>query len=78
MLYNVFDKKSNGSWIKSMSNQQLANDLNKSIIRKFKSRKLHSFFKDKIWGADLAEMQLISKYNKGIRYSYVSLTFFSK
>ena len=56
MLYNVFDKKSNGSGIKSMSNQQLANDLNTSIIRKIKRRKFHSFFKDNIWGVDLAEI----------------------
>ena len=31
-------------------------------MRKFKKRK------DNIWGVDLADMQLISKHNKGIRY----------
>ena len=38
------------------------------LLGNFKKRKLYSSFKDNIWGADLADMQLISKYNKGIRY----------
>ena len=42
-------------------NEQLAEELNKPIIRKFKKRKLYSAFKDSIWGAHLADMQLISK-----------------
>ena len=33
------------------------------FIKKFKS--LHSSFKSNIWGADLADMQLISKFEKG-------------
>ena len=28
---------------------------------------MYSSFKDNIWGADLGDMQLKSKYNKGIR-----------
>ena len=42
MVYNSFCKKSKGSGIKSMSNQQLANELHKPIIRKFKKRKVYS------------------------------------
>ena len=45
-------------------NEQLAEELHKAIIRKFKKRKVHSTFKDNIWGSDLAHMQIISKYNK--------------
>ena len=29
---------------------------------------MHSSFKDNIWGVDLADMTLISKFNKGIKY----------
>ena len=47
-----------------MSNQQLANELHKTIIRKFMKRKVYSSFKDNIWGIDLADMQLINKHNK--------------
>ena len=64
MVYKSFDKKSKGSGvvIKFVSqNQQLAEEFHKPIIRKFKKRKVHSAFKDNIWGADLADMQLISK-----------------
>ena len=59
-------------------NQQLANELHKPIIRKFKKRKVYSSFKGNIWGVDLADMQLISKYNKGIRYLLCAIDLFSK
>ena len=49
-------------------NLELADELHKPIIRKFKKRRVYSSFKDNIWGGDLADMQLISKYNKGIKY----------
>ena len=51
-----------------MPNNQLAEELHKSIIRKCKKQRVHSSFKDKICGAYLADMQLISKYNKGFRF----------
>ena len=80
MVYRFFDKKSKGSSIKNdiKENQQLANELHKPIIRKFKKRKVYSSFKDNIWGVDLADMQLISKYNKGIRYLLCAINLFSK
>ena len=70
MVYKFFDKKSKGSAIKNeiKENQQLANEIHKPIIRKFKRRKIYASFKDNIWGADLADMRLISKHNKGIKY----------
>ena len=80
MVYNFFDKASKGTGIKNeiKENQQLANELRKPIIRKFKKRKVYSSFKYNIWGADLADMQLISKYNKGIRYLSCAIGLFSK
>ena len=47
---------------------QLARELHKLIIRKSKKGKAQSTFKDDICGTDLADMQLISKFNKGIRF----------
>ena len=38
---------------------------------------MYSSFKDNIWGVDLADMQLISKYNKGIRYLLCAIDLFS-
>ena len=63
MIYKFFDKKSKGSGIKNKikENQQLANELHKLIIRKFKNRKVYSSFKDNICDVHLADMQLISK-----------------
>ena len=31
-------------------------------------KKVYSGFKDNIWGTDLADMQLIGKFNKGFRF----------
>ena len=61
MVYKFFDKKSKGSGIINEPNYQLANELHKPIIRKFKKRKVYSFFRDNIWGVDLADMQSLSK-----------------
>ena len=78
MVYKFFDKKSSGSGIANEPNYQLANELHKPIIRKFKKRKVYSSFKDNIWGVDLADMQSLSKYNKGIKYLLCALDLFSK
>ena len=59
-------------------NLQLAEELHKPIIKKFKKRKVYSRFRDNIWGADLADMQLISKFNKGFRFLLCVIDIFSK
>ena len=41
-------------------------------------KKVYSSFKDNIWGVDLADMQLISKYNKEIRYLLCAIDLFCK
>ena len=71
--YKFFDKKTSGSGIKNenISNKELAEELHKTINRKSKKREVHSPFIDNIWGVDLADMQLIRKFNKGIRFYYV-------
>ena len=65
MLYKVFDKKKSGSIVKNknMSNQELTEELHKSIIRKFEKRKINSSFIDNIWDADFADMKSLSKFN---------------
>ena len=62
-FFNERSKKVLGSGIE---NKQLADELHKPIIRKFIKRKVYSSFKDNIRGVDLADMSLISKFNKGI------------
>ena len=63
---------------KSVKNTQLADKLHKPIIRKFKKRKVHSAYVDKIWAADLADMQLLGKKNKGIKYLLCVVDLFSR
>ena len=69
------DKNNNNE---SKQHIQLAEELHKPIIRKFKKRKVYSGFRDNIWGADLADMQLISKFNKGCRFLLCVIDMFSK
>ena len=78
MVYKFFDKKSRGSGIIDEANYQLAVELPKPIIRKFEKRKVYSSFRDNIWGVDLADMQLLSRHNKGIRYLLCAIDLFSK
>ena len=59
-------------------NYQLANELHKPVIKKFKKRKVYSSFKDNIWGVDLADMQSLSRYNKGFKYLLCAIDLLSK
>ena len=68
MVWKFFDKRSKKILGLGVNNKKLADELHKPIIRKFKRRKVYSLFKDNIWGLDLADMQLISKFKKGIKY----------
>ena len=58
MVYKFFDKKTSCSSIENenMSDQQLAEQLRKHIIRKLNKMKIQSPFIDNIWGADLADI----------------------
>ena len=69
MVYKCFEKKTSDSGIKNenISYKELSEELHKPIIRKFNKREVHSPFIDNIWGADLADMQLISIFNKEFR-----------
>ena len=83
MVYKLFDKKTKGSGVtlanKSISqNEHLAEEPHKPIIRKLKRREVYSAFKDNIWPADLADMQLISKFNKGFRFLLCVIDIYSK
>ena len=78
MVYKFFDKKSTGSGIVNNNNNNnnneikhnlpLGKELHKPIIRKLKKRKVYSGFRDNIWGADLTDMQLITRFKKGYRF----------
>ena len=76
MVYKFFDKQSMGSGISSSS--ILADELHKPIIKKFKKKKVYSQFKYNIWGVELADMQSLSRKNKGIKYILCVIDLYSK
>ena len=82
MVWKFSDKRSRkvlGSGeITSTENQKLADEILKRIIKNFKRRKVYSSSKNNICGVDLADMQLISKFNKGIKYLLCVIDLFSK
>ena len=87
IVYKFFDKKSasftdKSVWGKGVNievkhNEQLAEELHKPTVRKLK-KKVYSGFKNNIWGADLADMQLISKFDKGFSFLLCVIVIFSK
>ena len=79
VVYKCYDKKSRTNTAHTVTvniseNQYLANELHRIITRKFMTRGIYLCFGDIVWGADVADMQLISRYNKGDSY-YVILIF---
>ena len=61
-----------------LATQQLAQELHKPIIKKIKKRIVYSSSKDNVWGADVADMQLISKFNRRICFLLCIIDIFSK
>ena len=80
----IFDKKSASSGVdmhankSAFNNKKLAKESHKSIIKKNLKRTVYSGFTDNICRADLADMQLISKFNKGFRFLICVIDIFSK
>ena len=69
MVCRFFDKKLTGGGVANneiKQNLQLVKELRKPFI------------KDNIWGGNLADMQLISKFNKGFRFLLCVIDIFSK
>ena len=56
----------------------MAEELHKPIIKKFKKRRIYSSFKNNIWSAYLADIQIVSKFNKGTRFLICVIDIFSK
>ena len=75
-----FDKKTSGNVIKNENflKKELPEKLHKPISKMFKRRKVHSPFIDNIWVSDLADMQLISKFNKQIHILQCVVDIYSK
>ena len=88
MVYSIFDKKSSATRVneiaggaaknENMWNKKLAEELLKPITRKFEKQKVQASFIDNIRGADLADMQSISKFDTGTRSLLCIIDIYSK
>ena len=58
--------------------QKLAEELHKPIIRKFENRKVYLYIVGNVWGCDLVDVKLISKFNKRIKLSLCVIDIYSK
>ena len=68
MAYNFFDKNTSGGTVNNeiTSNKEFSRRITQPIIRKFEKREVDALFIGNIWGADLADMRLISKFIRSI------------
>ena len=48
------------------------------LLENLKRRKIYSYFRDNIWGVDLADMQSLSKYDQGNKYLLCAIDLFNK
>ena len=78
LVYKFFDENCSGNGLAAEPYYQLANELHRQVIRKFKRRKVDSSFRDNIWGIYLADMQSHRKYNRGIKYLLCAIDLSSK
>ena len=80
LVYKFFDEKSSGGGVKSwnISNQELVKELHKLTIKKFEKQKVYPSIKDNICAADLADVQLLSKFNERNWFLLLVIDVYSK
>ena len=78
MVNKFFEKKPKKTGSGISVNEQLAEELHKPVIKKFKRRKVYARLKDNIWAVDLAEMELLSSRNKDVKYLLCVMDVFAK
>ena len=78
MVYKSFDKKTSGSNIKNKNilNKELAEELHKPIIRKFKKKKSTLTFYWQYFGCRFSRYAI--KVNKGFRFLLCFVDIYSK
>ena len=73
MVYNFFDEKSASLPDKSVSDSGVNiplefNEQLDQLLENFKKRTVYSGLKNNIWVADLADVRLLNKFNKGFKF----------
>ena len=75
MVYKFFEKKTR---LEISINEQLAEELHKPVVKKYKRRNVYVRFKGNIWAADLAETGSLSSKNKNFKYLLCFIKVFTK
>ena len=75
MVYKFFIKKAG---LEVSVNEQITEELNKPVTKKFKRRNFCVKFKDNIWAADLAEMESLPSKNKNVKYLLCVIDVFTR
>ena len=75
MVYKFFDNKIRS---RISVNEKLAEQLHKTVIKKFKRRNVYARFKDSILAVDLAEIESLSSKNKSTKYLLCAIDVFTK
>ena len=75
MVYKIFNKKTG---VERSVNEELARELHKPVIEKFKRRKVYARFEGNTWAADLAEMVSLSSFNLSVKQLLCVIDVFTK
>ena len=78
MVYKFLIKRLLVEQINPCKIKNLQMKFTNQLLENFKKRRVYPSFKDNIWGANLADMQLISKFNKRIRFLLRVIDIYSK
>ena len=65
MVHKFSDNKTGPG---ASATEELAQELHKPVIKKFKRKKAYARFKDNIWAAYLADVGSLSPFNRGVKY----------
>ena len=58
--------------------KELAEELHKLVVKRFKRKKVYARFKDNIWAADLLKMKYLSSKNQNVKYLLFVIDVFTK
>ena len=75
---NLLTNRTSEGTVKNKIISRISSRTKQTNYWKILKKKVKSPFIDNIWGADLADMQLISKFNKGIHFLSCVINIFGK
>ena len=78
LVRSLIGFKRRRGWGVSLWSNDLAEELHKPIKRKFEKRRVYVKGANKIWAADLVDMNSLSRSNKGYKYILMVIDIFSK